>query len=67
MTDPGRPVLDPADVRRARELLDAWLSDYVARVGHPLPNPAALLELRGMLAAALTDARHAGRAEGPTP
>jgi hypothetical protein len=65
MSDPGtRPVLTPADVQRSRELMDEWVQLYVERVGHPLPNPAELLGLRGMVAAALTDARLAGYAEG---
>lgn len=67
MTDPGRPVVEPVDTQRARELIDEWLRIQLDTVGHPLPNAHGLLHLRGMIAAALTDARLAGRAEAQNP
>lgn len=66
MTVPAdRPVVDATDTTRAREVLEAWLPEPLEDYEHGATfTTADLLELRGLFAVALTEARRGGYQDG---
>lgn len=59
-------ALEPRDVVTAQNVLDAWLGDLdrPGRLVEVQAGGRSILELRGILAVALADARAAGYVEG---